>query len=376
VQGNVDRRPTDLAQLRPDCSPEIAAVVARGLRARADRFATALAFRQALDEASPRQIDDRENHAAYVAELFEDAGFVEAHGELPTAASTSTVNPRAFAEPEAVTVALRRSRRTMTFGLSPAHGPKLARSRGDVLVDQLQRRLGCHVRSVVFADYETLVDCVIQGEVDFAWMPPATFIDAADRGATLGVVAQRLGAPTYDAAIFVRAESACADLDDLRGRSIAWVDRHSCSGYVFAAAAIRDRLGPLGGVFSAQHFHGSHRAVCDAVLNGWADAGATFVNRDANGQVEEFGFAKMVPERAAELRAIAFFGPIPGDNVAYRPELPDDVRAQLTDALTALGDDDGGRRVLADVFGAEALVTADVSLYAPTREMLRRLAGE
>jgi serine/threonine-protein kinase len=373
VQAAVQRGPHPLIDLRPDCPTEVAEVIHQGLSRAGQRYETALQFRRALDEALPRRVDDSEKHAAFIRKLYADGRFVEVHGELPTAGSTSQVNPAVFDKTERQTVQNVASPRSLRFGLSPAHGPRLAKARGEALVSVLADRLGREVRCVVFADYETLVDCVIQCEVDFAWMPPASFVDAADRGAGLAVVAQRAGAPSYDSVLFVRAEAPARELRDLIGQSVAWVDRNSCAGYLFAAAEITRSVGALDQVFSSQHFHGSHRAVCEAVLNGWAGAGATYTNSDAEGRIVNPAWNFLIADRAAELRAIALAGPIPGDNITTRPGFPLELRAKLVEVFRDLCTDDGGRHILHDVFAADEFVEATVELYEPTRRVLREL---
>jgi phosphate/phosphite/phosphonate ABC transporter binding protein len=223
---------------------------------------------------------------------------------------------------------------------------------------------------VVLADYRTLVDCLTSGEVDLAWMPPIAFVAAADRGAGALVVAERRGRTSYESAIITRADADIATLDDLRGRSIAWVDRESSGGYLAAVALVRRRLGEPGEVFAREYFHGSHRAVCEAVENGWADVGATYVVRTDEGEVSGSGWDDLLGDAAAAIRPIAFAGPIPGDNIAFRPDLPKALREELTALFTGLGDDDAGRSALREVFNADALTPADVTLYEAFRNAL------
>jgi phosphonate transport system substrate-binding protein len=256
------------------------------------------------------------------------------------------------------------------LGLSPARGVDAARKLGERLADKLRDPIEREVRPVVYADYHALVDCLVRGEVDIAWMPPLPFLDAADRGAGSLAMAMRHGRTSYEAAIVVRADSALRELADLRGRTAAWVDRDSASGFMFPQVELLRELGSPRTVLARESFLGSHRAVCEAVANGWADAGATYAVRDESGAVRSAGWIEALGERAGELRPIRFIGPIPADNIAHRPHLPSELARQLTQALLDLRLDAGGRALLREVFGADEMVTADLRLYDEMRRAL------
>ena len=113
-------------------------------------------------------------------------------------------------------------------------------------------------------------------------------------------------------------------------------------------------------------------AVCEAVANGWATAGATFVVRDPGGTIVSSGWKDLLGERESELRAIDFAGPIPADNIAYRPHLPDKLIATLTDMLVSLIKSKRGRSMLEDVFHAHRFVPGDLELYESVRAVLNR----
>jgi phosphate/phosphite/phosphonate ABC transporter binding protein len=226
--------------------------------------------------------------------------------------------------------------------------------------------------SAVLADYRSLVDGLSSGVLDLAWMPPAAFVDAERHGARALAVARRQGRTSYQSAIITRSDLPIAGIEDLRGQSIAWVDRDSASGYLFALAEVVRVLGSAEAL-GRQHFVGSHHAVCEAVANGWATAGATYAILDEGGALTTSGWHERLGARAAEVKVVAYTRPIPGDNVACRPGLDPDLRSELTRALVALADDDEGRAILHDVFRAEALVPELADIYADVRAALELL---
>ena len=376
VEDAVAKGAEPLERVRPDCPRPLAQLIGQAIHPDPEkRFRAAGAFRAALEGAVPRRVDDLDRHRAMIRLTFGSPGFVERHGLLPTTAGSvdsAQLDPKTPPTLEASGPTIQVSARPpLRFGLSPAHGAGQARAHGDRLSTRLKEVLGREVHPVVVADYRVLVDCLIGGEVDLAWMPPAAFVEAEARGAKALVVAQRCGRVTYESAIIVHADSPLRTLADLRGQSIAWVDRESSSGFLFAVAEIVRELGLPSEVLGTQHFQGSHRAVCEAVANRWAAAGATYAVRDHDGRVLGSGWIDLMGARAGDLRPIAWSVPIPGDNIAYRAQLPAEVAERCGEALMALVEDDEGRLLLRDVFNAEALVRSDVDHYDLVRATLQ-----
>lgn len=361
-----------------DVPPALVEVAERAISADpARRYPTAAAMRLALDAACPPEPGDLEVHRAYMRECYAAEGFADRfkRNTEPSAsrgsASRDTPVPRlSISDAPTMDAAIQPIR----IGLSQAGGSGWARGEGERLASRLAARIDRPVVSVVLADYRSLVDTLSTGALDLAWMPPVAFVEAERHGARALAVASRLGKTTYFSAIIARADAPISTLADLRGKTIAWVDRDSASGYLFALAELVRAFGgtePLG----KQHFVGSHRAVCEAVADGWAEAGATYAILDDRGAVATSGWHERLGARASELKVVAFTRKIPGDNVAARPGLDPELRSRLFRALVDLAADDEGRKILVDVFRAEALVPAPADIYGDVRSTLAILKG-
>lgn len=367
-----------LDSLNSGCPRALAGVVARALSKRPDlRYPTAMSFRAALDDAFPRSLDDAERYADFAAKrcLQKEAGPSDAALLTRDAFSTTELEPHITAS-DLPSTKVQRTIPALRFGMSPALSSEVARDYGERLSGLLSRLMGRPVRTIVFADYATSMECLIVGEVDFAWMPPEPFINVADRGGGILVVAKRRGRTQYEAVIAVQAGSPINELDGLLGKSMAWVDKESSSGYLFAAAEIIRKLGPPDEVFKRQHFHGSHRAVCEAVANGWADAGATYAVRDRDGTLVYSGWLDLMRDRAGELRPLVFAGPIPSDTIAHRPGLPIRLRDRLIQVLSALHESEEGRLIIDQVFGAQQLMPAEIDTYEAVRQVMMTVKGQ
>jgi serine/threonine-protein kinase len=359
-----------LLEARPDCPPAIGELVARDPTA---RIVDAASFRRALDEVMPRRADDAEQWRSFVQSVYQRERFIARYGLLPhiedlipDIESSGPVEkaPAGYEHTAIVEKPLR-------FGMSPARGIQAARAQGERVAGWLRKRLDRDVRAVVLADYHALTEALVDGQIDFAWMPPIPFLSAAERGAGVLAVFERDGRPAYESAIFVRDDAPIREVSDLASKSMGFVDRDSASGYLFAADLIMRALGRPEHVLREHHFHGSHQAVCEAVVRGWTDAGTTYAVRDRGGRLLHSGWLDLPAGERDKLRAIAFAGPIPCDNLAHRPGLQREMIDGLARALVETSDAEG-LTILGDVFHTTGMLRADLRLYDPLRVVLRR----
>jgi phosphate/phosphite/phosphonate ABC transporter binding protein len=374
----IGERLRPIAELRPDCPQPLADIIAEATaRKPGDRLPTASAFRKLLDKAVPRQADDVDHWRTWLQGLYRREAFVARYGLLPHVEDlvpdleTRQAMPPSVAYVETVVVD---TQKPLRFGMSPALGVEAARQQGERVATWLKKRFDREVRPVVVGDYQALADAIAEGEVDFAWMPPISFVHASERGAGVVALAQRYGRPTYESAIVVRADSPLLSLADLAGHSIAYVDRSSASGYLYAADLIGRELGSPDTVLSEQHVQGSHKAVCDSVRRKWVDAGVTYLVRDANERIVNAGWIDLASTGDVPLRVLATTAPIPCDAIAHRPGMASGLVERLAKTLVEVEDDAEGRAVLSDVFHTTGMMRADLRIYESVREAMQRVA--
>lgn len=137
------------------------------------------------------------------------------------------------------------------------------------------------------------------------------------------------GSIAYVSVIVVRADSGIASLEQLRGKSLAWADPNSTSGYLIPRFALRRQgIGvETGQYFSRTGFAGGHEQGVVAVLQRQYDAACTW----ASGQGDPAqGFTRgnlraMVDKgmlNMRDLRIVWTSDPIPNGPTAVRTELP------------------------------------------------------
>ncbi len=359
---------TPIREIRPEVSPALAKLVESFIASSpVDRPGSATEMRQAVDALMPTPPGIEDTYMRYMGGLFAEGDFMRSNGALPSTTSMKNVLDPFMEATEAPTAHVR-FKKPLRFGLSLAHGADQAKSHGDRISQVLSAPIQRPVRPVLLGDYETLLDCLLRGDIDIAWMPPLLMAEAAASGAGVLAVAERAGQTSYAAAIVVRADSPLQTIEDLRGRRMAWVDRDSASGYEFPKQFLEASLGPLPEALARSSFHGSHRAVCEAVMQGWTDAGATYVVCDESGAVTARSWTDLHVVAEDELRILCCTGSIPGDCIAHRPQLSERWIEDLRQAFANMQRTAAGRELLKEAFNADAFVPGDLAIY----EALRR----
>ena len=234
---------------------------------------------------------------------------------------------------------------------------------------QLAHQIGEPIAIGVVGSYADLEAALGAGEAQLAWVPPILLADGDEARLVPLVTALRGGANEYCSVLFVCADSELFTLADLRGSTVAWVDKCSAAGYLLPRLHLIAEGLRLETLFATERFCGSHGEVVRAVFDGRADVGATFGGPpDSPDADARSGFADVEPQRP--VRVIFRSGPVPADAVVCDATLPADVRARVTAALLHLGTFAIGRRVTRRLFGADGFAPFDPRALSQLRSLL------
>jgi phosphonate transport system substrate-binding protein len=193
-----------------------------------------------------------------------------------------------------------------------------------------------------------LVKLLEQKRVDFymeSVYPTYTINYVHDAGKTL-LRRWKGGLAEYQSLIFTKRDSGVRRLDDLRGKTIAFEDPGSTSGYLMAKFFLQRRGFKLAEKkeFDAnatpgqiQYFFArSQEKLLDAVLTKRADAGA-FSDDD---------HAQLAAKEKADITVLAQTDRFPRHLVSVRADLPAALAGRLEAILLGMAEDDEGRRIL------------------------------
>ena len=214
--------------------------------------------------------------------------------------------------------------------LTPSQKPTDLLAAGEDFGKALGQLVGVPVRVTVASDYAAVIEALRNRTADLAFVHPAGYV-LANREAKAMIVARNLwhGKATFSSRIYVRKDAGLTKLEDLRGKTIAFVDPASSSGYIYPMLLMMQR-GLVKGrdpktFFREVVFSGSHDASMQALLNGHVDAIASFdMAREQ---------CLKDPAQREKLTWLAETPPIPEAGIAAReglsPALVNRVRAGL-----------------------------------------------
>jgi len=222
---------------------------------------------------------------------------------------------------------------SLHLALTPSQKPTDLMVAGEAFGAALGKLVGMPIRVTVASDYAAVVEALRNRTADLAFVHPAGYV-LANREAKAMIVAkdQWHGNTSYTSRIYVRKESGLKTLEELRGKTIAFVDPSSTSGYVYPMVMLIEKglvqnKDPKT-FFKEFVFSGSHDAGLQALLHGHVDAFASF------DQARE-QYLKDPAERE-KLIYIAESAPIPEGGICARDGLDPALVAKVRAALLSM----------------------------------------
>ena len=222
---------------------------------------------------------------------------------------------------------------TLTLALTPSQSPTALQQTGEEFGAALSKLLKVPVKVYVASDYAAVIEAMRSKNADLAFLHTVGYV-LANQEAKAKLLAKDIwhGKTSYTSRIFVRKESGLKTLEDLRGKSIAFVDPTSSSGYVYPMVMLIEKglvknRDPKT-FFKEALFAGSHDAALLALLSQKVDAVASF-----DLAREQYLKDK---ERIEALTWVAETAPIPEAGIAARDGLDPALAKRVFEALMAL----------------------------------------
>jgi phosphonate transport system substrate-binding protein len=257
----------------------------------------------------------------------------------------------------------------LVMAITPSNIPTELFKASEVFAAELGKKLGVPIKVYMPTDYLGVVEALRSKTADLAFVHPAGYV-FANREAKAQIVAIDVwhGKTSYTSRFYVRKDSGITTLEGLRGRTIAFVDPGSTSGYVYPMVLlikrglVKDRNPKT--FFKEAMYAGTHEAALLALLNGSVDAVASF-----DLAPEQYLKDK---DKIDKLTYVAETDPIPEAGVVAREGLDPALVKKLYDALMAFNAPQY-RPVLKDFYGIDGFAPARDSDYTPVREAIDML---
>jgi phosphonate transport system substrate-binding protein len=181
------------------------------------------------------------------------------------------------------------------------------------------------------ADYAGVMQAFAAKQIEASSMGASgyagTWLDTDGGVEPLVVPREQDGSIAYISVMIVRRDSGITSLDQMKGKSLAWADPNSTSGYLIPRSELRTAGVDINSFFSRTGFAGGHEQAVVAVQQKQYDGAVTW----ASGQGEEAqGFTRgnlrsMVEKgmlNMGDMRIIWTSRPIPNGPLVVRADLP------------------------------------------------------
>ena len=250
---------------------------------------------------------------------------------------------------------------TLTFGIIPAEASLDPRERFEPLIDHLEKKLGLKIKPYFGPDYLAVIVGMASQKLDFAYMGPLAYVRAAERGGAVAFARENtiktgLGCHSI---IVSRADSGIKTLGDAKGKSFAFVDPESASGYLLPwLYLVRDLKIKPEAYFKTLSFGGSHEANIESVIEGKVQVAATN-DREIDVAIRD-GEIKNIKA----LNILWTSQTIPTFPLAYRKDLPQSLQKALREAVLSFNDKKALTRI-----GLKSFAPATDDEYDPIRKL-------
>lgn len=214
---------------------------------------------------------------------------------------------------------------------------------------KVESELGVETKLFTPADYDGVIQGLLGGTLDFAWLGASAYakIYLTDPEAVEVTLTKQNtdGTTGYYSIGFARADSGITSMEDAKGRTFAFADPNSTSGYLVPGAELAATFGNLEEFFGEVKMSGGHEQSIVGVANGDFDAAVAWA--DGLGNWED-GFNSGAFRKAADsglvdmttLTEIWRSKLIPEGPMVVRTTLPQEVKDRMYALLDTMWETD------------------------------------
>ncbi len=289
--------------------------------------------------------------------------------EAPKAAAP-TVAP-AVAKPTEAAKAAPAAGQVVKMAFVPSTDSAKVLASGEKIGQLLEKETGLKFQVSVPTSYAAVLEAMNAGQIDVAWLAPLSYVVGNNKyGVELILTTTRNGSKVYPFEFVIRSDSTIKDLNDFKGKKIAFADELSASGNLYPRAyLLQNGIDPdkdMQPIYS-----GAHDKSVIALLNGQVDVAAIFGEYkgtpDARNNVKS-----TVPDVYEKTKVFLNSADknflIPNDTVSVRKGLDAALKKKIQDGLIAVSKTEDGIKELKALYNIDGLVVGDPADYAPIQK--------
>ena len=245
---------------------------------------------------------------------------------------------------------------------------------------------GFYVKSSVPTSYIAVVEAFGTKKADFATFSTFAYILTRDIKKypieALVLTKRANGEKTYKGQIIARADSGIKSLADLKGKTFAYTDASSTSGFILPSKMLKDQgIQVKNSVFALKHDN-----VVTMVYQKQVDAGATYYSSPETVEVNGKKTSKITDARARvktqfpdveeKVKVIGYTEEIPNEpwvirsNLFADPQENEKVKGYVFEALEAYAASPEGKKAIDELAGATGIERVTDAAYDKIREVI------
>jgi phosphonate transport system substrate-binding protein len=222
----------------------------------------------------------------------------------------------------------------LTFALLSTENAAEVTRRWGPIIAQLEKDLRIRIKHVTATDYRGTIEALKFKKAEIGHLGPKAYIEASNNNyANVEPVAQLQlanGSLGYRSCLIVHSDSDLFGPEDIGGKTFAFNDPNSTSGYLVPSTFFMTEMGiDPQKHFSKVMFSGSHEASILAVANRKVEVASTNLP-----DLQQLTRENKVPRGA--LRVIWVSKLIPNDPVVVRKDLPPTLKAAIQESLVSM----------------------------------------
>jgi len=222
----------------------------------------------------------------------------------------------------------------LRFGAVPGEEVENVRAKHEPLAEYLEKALDMEVDIFVGTDFTATVEAMRAGNLDIAFFGPFSYVLATDvaNAEAFAIENDKERGIFIESYIITHPDSGIEEIADLKGKTFGFVDPASTGGYLIPRMHMVEAGIDPDNDLASTVFLGGHDACAIAVKNKQVDAAT--INTSYHRYVEE----GLISEE--NVKIIHTSEPFPGGPLAWRKDLPEDLKAKIKDAIVNMPEEE------------------------------------
>lgn len=262
------------------------------------------------------------------------------------------------------------------FYFTPSGDTKRIAKSSAGLIEFLEKETGYRFSTTIPLSFVAVVEAFGSNRADLAiGLSAFAYLIANDKygaDASLRIVRDN-GETTYRGQFITREGSGINRIEEINGRTFAFVDASSTSGFLLPNALFRK----MGIKPSQEVFGMTHENVVSMVYQKQVDAGATYSSPPdpVTGQIYDARMRVLpqYPDVEKKVKIIGYTEEIPNDPVIFNKNMPKEMKQKIIAAILKFTSSEEGKKIMYDTYDVVGLIPTSDKDYDGLRKMLKEL---